>query len=226
MTTTDERETQTEAGGNTRLVTSLVAVMAVALAAVAVAGGYFWGSKSDSSGVTLPKASSVDAGFARDMATHHQQAITMAGYVRDNSTDPAVVTLAYDIETSQYIQFGEMQGWLDVWGLSRNGPAPMSWMPGHHHIGANGLMPGMATPDQMTRLMSLHGKALDILFLQLMINHHLGGTPMARYAVEHASQLYVRNLAQSILNTQIPEVTQMEQMLRKRGGAPLSPPQD
>ena len=61
----------------------------------------------------------MDAGFAWDMSTHHQQAITMAGYTRDNTDDPAIKVLAYDIETSQYFQVGEKQGWLDTWGLPR-----------------------------------------------------------------------------------------------------------
>ncbi|MFL6115019.1 MAG: DUF305 domain-containing protein, partial [Catenulispora sp.] len=34
-----------------------------------------------------PAVDSVDAGFARDMATHHDQAVQMAQVVRDNSTD-------------------------------------------------------------------------------------------------------------------------------------------
>ena len=43
----------------------------------------------------------------------------MAGYTRDNTDDPAIKVLAYDIETSQYFQVGEKQGWLDTWGLAR-----------------------------------------------------------------------------------------------------------
>ncbi len=68
----------------------------------------------------------------------------------------------------------------------------MSWMNGHEHLAADGLMPGMATPAQMTKLQTLHGKALDIVFLQLMIRHHQGGVAMAQYAAAHATQPYVR----------------------------------
>ena len=57
----------------------------------------------------------------------------MAGFVRDHTTDPTIKTLAYDIETSQFNQVGQMQGWLDAWGLpttSSNGPlkpGPKPW---------------------------------------------------------------------------------------------------
>jgi uncharacterized protein (DUF305 family) len=89
---------------------------------------------------------------------------------------------------------------------------------------ANGLMPGMATPPQMTKLEKSHGKALDILFLQLMIRHHQGGIPMARYAQQHAQEPFVRNLAAQMVNAQSAEIVQMEQILRQLGGTTLPAP--
>jgi uncharacterized protein (DUF305 family) len=203
---------------------ALLTVIAVALLVLAgTAGWLIRGGGSTPSGPATPGINSVDAGFARDMATHHTQAVTMAGYERDNTTSPELKILAFDIETSQQFQIGEMQGWLDNWGLSRNSLHPMAWM-GHADAVVNGLMPGMATPAQMDRLESLHGKPLDILFLQLMIHHHQGGLPMAQYAVQHATEPYVRDLAQSMVNAQSSEIIQMEQLLRRLGGTPLPKP--
>jgi uncharacterized protein (DUF305 family) len=198
----------------------LVAVLVVA--ALAVAGRLIGNNDSGSS---VPSESSVDAGFARDMSTHHTQAVDMAGYTRDNTGDPSIKILARDIETQQYFQIGEMQGWLDNWGLSRTSTlATMSWMAGHSHLESDGLMPGMATPAQMDELETLTGKPLDIYFLQLMIHHHQGGLPMAQYAAEHATEPYVRNLAQKMAQAQSNEIVQMEQMLRQLGGTPLPAP--
>jgi uncharacterized protein (DUF305 family) len=208
-----------------RLRLGLVAIIVVAVLILAVVGGFLWGGGGDS-GSSSPSASSVDAGFSRDMATHHQQAVTMAGYARDNSTTAAVKTVAFDVETAQSVEMGEMIGWLEQWGVSRNTDSPMSWMTGHQHVGANGLMPGMATPAQMVKLQTLHGRALDIYFLQLMIHHHQGGIEMARYAAQHATEPYVRTLAQKMYDNQTAEIVQMEQLLRQLGGSPLPPPQD
>lgn len=208
-----------------RLRTVLLAIIAIAVLVLAVTGGFLWG-RAGHGGTSVPSASSVDAGFARDMATHHQQAVTMAQYARDNSTNIAVKTVAFDIETSQSVQLGMMTGWLEQWNVSRNTNSPMKWMSGHHHVGANGLMPGMATPAQMTKLQTLHGTALDVFFLQLMIHHHQGGIPMAQYAAEHAQEPYVRDLAQKMYDNQTAEIVQMEQLLRTLGGAPLPPPDD
>ena len=54
----------------------------------------------------------MEVGFAQDMSVHHRQAALMAGIARERSTDPAVRSLAFDIETSQLEQIGRMQGWL------------------------------------------------------------------------------------------------------------------
>ncbi len=203
----------------------LSALAIVAALVAAVAAGHLWGA-SGKSAVSIPQSSSVDAGFARDMTTHHQQAITMASYTRDNTDSAAIKLVAFDIESSQTFQVGEMQGWLDNWGLSLNSPTPMSWMAGHAHLQADGLMPGMAAPAQMSQLQTLHGTVLDELFLQLMIHHHQGGVAMAQYALQHATQPYVRLLAQSMVAAQTGEIVSMEQLLRQLGGSPLPPPVD
>jgi uncharacterized protein (DUF305 family) len=205
-----------------RLRVALVAVLSVAALTSAGAVGWLAGHRNQAVSVS---DGSVDAGFARDMSTHHQQAVTMAGFERDHTSNPNLKLLAYDVEDTQSFEIGEMQGWLDTWGLDRStSRAQMTWMGGHVHLGADNLMPGMATADQLNRLQTLQGTALDIAFLQLLIHHHQGGIPMERYAAEHAKQPYVRHLAQAMMAAQSSEIVSMEQTLRQLGGVPLPPP--
>lgn len=180
-----------------------------------------------------PAESSVDVGFAQDMKVHHLQAVTMAGVAREKTEDLLVHNLAFDIESTQLEQVGEMTGWLTVWvrpELPDPGRQPMSWMTassGHSHtVSTDGVvrMPGMATPEELSRLKSLSGKELDIYFLQLMLRHHQGAVPMAQYAVQHAGVGYVRDLAQKMVTSQSYEVTQMTKMLTERGATPLPAP--
>ena len=120
-----------------------------------------------------------------------------------------------------------MRGWLESWGLPVASPNPvMSWMAGsgHTHLSATGLMPGLATPAEVTKLESLTGKPLEVYCLQLILRHHQGGLPMAQWAAGHASQAYVRNSAQKMADSQSGEIILAEQMLRARGATPLPPP--
>jgi uncharacterized protein (DUF305 family) len=172
-----------------------------------------------------PTADSVDAGFARDMSTHHLQAVEMANLTPGRSTDREVRQLAFDIGELQQNQAGRMQGWMSLWGVLPTSGTPMSWM-GHagHSLSDDGLMPGMATEDELAELRSLSGREFDVRFLQLMIRHHQGGSDMASYAATHAEVPAVRSLARSIAETQQVETTTMAQMLTDRGGQPLPAP--
>ncbi|HEY3714437.1 MAG TPA: DUF305 domain-containing protein [Jatrophihabitantaceae bacterium] len=213
-----------DAGTSTFGSLRVVLVCVVAIGALAIAGAVGWLIADRGSGNSIGSGS-VDAGFARDMSTHHTQAVQMAGYTRDHTSNSSIELLAFDIETSQYTELGQMQGWLDGWGLTRVSSQPvMSWMAGHSHVESDGLMPGIATPAEIDKLLRLTGKPLDVFFLQLMIRHHQGGLPMAQYAAEHAKEPYVRNLAQKMAQNQSNEIVQMEQLLRQLGGSPLPAP--
>ena len=70
----------------------------------------------------VPVDESVEAGFARDMATHHAQAVEMSLLIRDTTSDAALRTLAYDIIVTQSTQRGMFMGWLQAWERRRRPP--------------------------------------------------------------------------------------------------------
>lgn len=83
-----------------------------------------------------PDTASVDAGFARDMIVHHDQGVLMAHYAEQNTQDPEIGVMAYDIGYTQTDQIGQMQGWLSLWDLPETTDAArMSWMGGDAHDG-------------------------------------------------------------------------------------------
>jgi uncharacterized protein (DUF305 family) len=205
---------------------ALVTVIAVGLVLLGGGLAVVFGIGGDE-GVPVPAADSVDAGFSRDMAVHHLQGVEMANVALERSEDPEVRQLAFDISATQTNQTGRMQGWLSLWGISPTSGDPMAWMGagGHSHsMTADGLMPGMATEDELTELRSLSGNEFDVQFLRLMIRHHQGGKEMAEYAAEHADVPVVARLARTIAETQTAETTTMADMLSARGGTPLPAP--
>ena len=94
-----------------------------------------------------PDTASVDAGFARDMIVHHDQGVLMAHYAEQNTQDPEIGVMAYDIGYTQTDQIGQMQGWLSLWDLPETTDAArMSWMGGAAHDGHDmGAMTAVAT---------------------------------------------------------------------------------
>src|SRR5882672_7804516 len=94
------------ASSRTRLIIAVVA--AVLLLLIGLAVGRFTGSST-------PGDDSADAGFARDMSTHHAQAVEMGMVAFQRATMPEVRTLGGDIAITQQGQIGVMSTWLKDW---------------------------------------------------------------------------------------------------------------
>ncbi|MGQ4385105.1 DUF305 domain-containing protein [Streptomyces sp. SAS_270] len=191
-------------------------------AAVLVAAGAITYAVAEDGGsdTDAPSANSADAGFARDMAVHHQQAVEMSYIVRDRTKNEEVRRLAYDIAQTQSNQRGMLLGWLDLWDLPKvSSAAPMTWMGmGDMASGKDGaLMPGMATNTQLKKLNTLSGKQAEILYLQLMTSHHQGGIHMAEGCVEKCTVGVEKKLAQGMVDAQQSEIELMAGMLKARG---------
>ncbi|MFJ8853387.1 DUF305 domain-containing protein [Streptomyces sp. NPDC102437] len=194
-----------------------------------------------------PAADSADAGFARDMAVHHQQAVEMSFIVRDRTKDAEVRRLAYDIANTQANQRGMLLGWLDLWELPKTSAGqPMAWMAAGHeghsmndmddmdgmdgmagtgtgyraHDGS--LMPGMATRTELDRLRSASGRAAEVQYLRLMTEHHKGGVDMARGCAKLCTVKAEKRLAGGMVEAQRSELDEMAGMLAARGSAPRS----
>lgn len=177
-----------------------------------------------------PGTHSAEAGFARDMSEHHLQAVEMSLLVLGRSDSADVDTLAYDIASAQANQIGQMEAWLRAWGLPTARPdARMTWMEGHETHADHGdmemgpgapKMPGMASAEEMQQLRDAEGEEAEILFLQLMITHHISGVDMAQAAVDLADDPEVVRIAQAMVNAQQSEIDLMTDMLADRDAEP------
>lgn len=207
----------------------LTAFVATMLALVLVAASLIIG-RATAGPDPLPNTRSAEAGFARDMQIHHDQAVEMSMIVRDLTDSPDIRLLAFDIATSQSQQAGQMFGWLATWGLPQSSPEPaMTWMhrplpSGENHVhgvpdatsAVPEAMPGMATRAQLEELKTLRGVAAERMFLRLMIAHHEGGIDMADALLQRSDYPVVTDLAGSIAKAQQSEIQLMEDLLAER----------
>lgn len=200
-------------------------IASAAAAVLVAAGGITYAVAQDGGSDDIPAADSADAGFARDMAVHHQQAVEMSFIVRDRTENEDVRLLAYDIAQTQANQRGMLLGWLDLWKLPKvSSNAPMAWMDmGGMASGEDGaLMPGMATNTELEKLKKLSGEQAEIFYLQLMTAHHKGGIHMAEGCVERCRVGVEKDIAQGMVNAQESEIDLMTDMLKERGAKPRS----
>jgi uncharacterized protein (DUF305 family) len=213
---------------------SPLALLLLAVVAVVVVGIIaFSVGRLSTLGDPTPTNDSAEAGFARDMQTHHNQGVELSMIIRDLTDDESVRLLAYDIAITQGGQSGRMSGWLDIWGLPAHSTEPeMTWMmrptlegSGHNHGSDDSAhkpgepMPGLATPEQIAELKSLTGVAAERMFLELMIAHHKGAIDMANAVLDRSTNSTVRTFADGVVASQESEIDLMNDMLAERPAA-------
>jgi uncharacterized protein (DUF305 family) len=217
-TTTDGAPVTTDApsGGGARTGYGLTwIVVALLVGALLGAAGGVLGSRLLT---RTPGENSAEAGFLRDMSIHHAQAVEMGMIAYKNAASSEVGGIGADIALTQHGQINIMQTWLRDWSLNLTGDQPlMAWMPDGARSVKDGLMPGMATPDQMTALRAATGPAVDAQFLTLMRQHHLGGIHMAQEIVKVSDEDKVVALAQTMVDGQQRELTDLADLQRRVG---------
>lgn len=116
------------------------------------------------------QATAADITFMQGMIGHHAQALEMTALIAERTARPEMKLLGQRITLSQEDEIKMMKTWL----LARGQALPGE----HHHHTADGFMPGMLTPEQMTELANAKGEQFDELFLKGMIQHHQGALTM------------------------------------------------
>lgn len=160
---------------------------------------------SEVEGVSYTEA---DVRFMQGMIPHHQQALTMTELVRRHATTDAVRQMALRMEISQRDEIALMETWLRNHGEATR-------MPGMDH--GQHLMPGMLTPEQMEELRNARGIEFDQLFLEYMVQHHLGAIEMVAelFATPGAAQeSTIFKFAEDVDADQTMEIERMQRVLQ------------
>ncbi|MEW1843887.1 DUF305 domain-containing protein [Nonomuraea angiospora] len=143
----------------------------------------------------------ADIKYVQDMVVHHRQALDMSLLAPTRAESAQLKNLASRIKDAQGPEIQYMTTWLRE---------QQQTVPDHH--AAHEGMPGMATPAQMEALKAAKGKDFDRMFLELMINHHLGAIKMSEQVLTSGSHIRIEELASDVSVTQAAEIRRMQQM--------------
>lgn len=157
-----------------------------------------------------------DVRFMQHMILHHAQAIEMVELLRTRGEDHGLRRLAERIALGQSAELALMQDWLEVRGQPAEAAAMLSHTD-HSHPAAP--MTGMLSESQMQELVAARGGAFDRLFLEGMIQHHLGALEMVDELMAHsdsAEDPVLSDLLSSIVSEQSAEILRMQSMLSAR----------
>jgi uncharacterized protein (DUF305 family) len=157
-----------------------------------------------------PGFNADDHTFATTMIPHHEQAIELAAMVPEHSTDPELIALAAKISAEQEPEIKALRVFLVQWDENPEDNASHG-DDGDH--GGHGAMTGMVDEATMAKLQSLQGAEFETLWLQSMIGHHEGAVEMAKAEVANGQNEDIKRMAQTMIDAQQAEITEMNQML-------------
>lgn len=155
-----------------------------------------------------PQDEYFDLRFLDAMILHHQGAIEMAQAALQNSTRPEIKELAQTIIAAQQQEIQQMQDWRKAW-YPKAGAEPMMYDASMGH-----MMPmseSVKGSMMMNQDLGAAGAQFDLRFLDAMIPHHEGAVVMAQQALQNTDRPELKKLAETIISSQQPEITEMEQ---------------
>jgi uncharacterized protein (DUF305 family) len=171
----------------------------------------------------LPARSAKDVEFMQGMIMHHAQAVEMTALVEALTENKDVRRLGARIGHTQLEEMKFMKRWLGVRGeavaMPMKGMAGMDMSGMNHSSHHQMLMPGMLSAKQMDALGKAKGAEFDRLFLNGMIQHHIGALVMVKDLFETAGagqDAEVFNFATDVDTSQRAEINIMRNMLGEK----------
>lgn len=154
-------------------------------------------------------ATAAEIEFAQAMIPHHEQAVEMAdlALAPQAQASPDVRKLAEQIKQAQDPEIQQMTAWLTEWG------AALPSATADAHAGHDMAGMGMMSAEQMQQLEDATGEQFDMLWLQMMIDHHEGAVQMAEQVKASDPSPAVEKLADQIIATQNEEIATMQALL-------------
>jgi uncharacterized protein (DUF305 family) len=193
----------------------------IAIAAVIVlglfAGAAIWALQGDDEPPTPMNA--VDVGFLQDMLDHHEQALLISNLYLDNQPDGPAAPYANEVIMFQTRDMGWMRDWLAEEGYQPGAPdrTAMEWMNEPVPVAE---MPGMQSPERLQQLADATGAEADLLWFEIMTDHHLGGVHMGDHAAANGAREEIIEFAESVSRNQRIEVVEYEGAMRRLGLTP------
>lgn len=154
-------------------------------------------------GSTATDLTSAEVDFLSGMIPHHQQAVEMAEMVPQQTDRVELLSMSEDIIVTQAAEIDEMTEMLEEAGEE----APESTMDG---MGEDDMdMGGMMSEAEMTDLASVTDTEFDLMFIDMMVQHHQSAIEAAETVLDAGAGQTVTELANEIIDAQQAEMDQM-----------------
>lgn len=142
--------------------------------------------------------------FLDTMPMHHKMAIDMANLVDSRAAHAELKALAKKMIEDQQKEIAELKRWREQWHAGK--PEAMNMkMPG---------MPESMKGVTMDKLAAAKGEEFDLMFIDMMSQHHMGAIKMTQAAQPKLQHAEVKDFAKKLVAGQKEELAQMKDWKR------------
>ncbi len=149
-----------------------------------------------------------DTAFAKAMLGHHRGAIEMAKIQLKHGTDDSMRQLAQNVIDAQQLELDTLNKWLashpDTVKTNPHTEAMQQAYARSMDVLHGDMVLGIADPQP------------DMAFARGMLPHHIGAVDMANVQLKYGTDEEMRQLAQSIIDTQQAEIELMQNWIASR----------
>ncbi|GEM_PF-1908300 len=214
----------------TILLTTVVVIMFVSALAGVVAWYYGQSAerqkKSESTQTVAPEKAPIDPEAAkildRDLVkrllVHDQQAIELFDIELSRGESPALKKLVGEMKTTRQAQIVKTEALLKKWNEPYTNLSEYPQQSGHDMYPSH---PGMATPEELTKLRAEPTKSVDAMFFELMTTHYSGSISILQGHKDDAVDEDVKSLISSALEARSDEQSDldMHQSMHSKSGS-------
>lgn len=147
-----------------------------------------------------------DLAFANNMIVQREQAIKISALAPEHSAAPGVIAFEADNRPMLESDVATLRAlrvqWIENPDIKTNGG------------GSGAVLSGMADPETVARLNSLHGSDFDQLWLRSRLTMEQGGAEMALAETRSGKNRDALRLAHQMVETQHANIGRLKQLLR------------
>jgi uncharacterized protein (DUF305 family) len=168
--------------------------------------------------VDLAAAQILDRDLVKRMLVHDQQAVELFDIELSRGQSPALKKLVTEMKTKREAQLVTIEGLLKKWGEPYTNLKDYPQQSGHDMYPSH---PGMATPEELTKLRAEPEKSVDAKFLELITAHYFGSISMLQQQKDEIIDKEVQSLVRTALEQRSDEQSEldMHQSMHSQSGS-------
>lgn len=157
--------------------------------------------------IDLEAAQILDRDLVKRLLVHDQQAVELFDIELSKGQSPELRKLVSELKTTREAQLVKTEALLKKWGEPYTDLKDYPQQSGHDMYPSH---PGMATPEEITKLRAESGQSVDAKFLELITAHYTGSISLLQVQKDEIVDKEIQTLVTTALENRRDEQSDLD----------------